>query len=677
MHRFDLSAAEPHRLGAIHTGEGTNFALFSDHASRVELVFFDPAGQQEIWRGDLPQSEGGIWYGYLPNVGPGQLYGYRVHGPYAPEEGHRFNPNKLLLDPYAFAVKGELIWDDALFGYQVGEDHRSFDPRDSAPFMPKAMVADRRFDWDADRALRHPWEETLIYEAHVRGLTMRHPDVAKADRGCFAALAAPAVIDHLLRLGVTAIEVLPVQGFVQDRHLLDKGLRNYWGYNTLSFFAPHPAYLKTGQLAEMQAAVKRLHVAGIEVILDVVYNHTAEGNEMGPTLSFRGIDNASYYIAAEDKAHCFDVTGTGNSLNVRHPMVLRMVLDSLRYWVQVVHVDGFRFDLAPTLGREETGFEREGAFFAAVRQDPILSTVKLIAEPWDIGEGGYKVGGFPWPFRDWNDKARDDMRRFWRRDPGMVPRLSQRLLGSPAQFNHSHRPATSSINFLAAHDGFTLWDVLSYNDRHNAANGEDGADGHDNNLSDNMGAEGPTDDPVITEARLRRARAMLATLLLSQGVPMLLAGDEFGQSQGGNNNGYAQDNETTWLNWPDARDDLVQAVADLVGFRRETALAQARFASADTQPKVLWLHPRGGEMTEADWHDEELAAFGLHLTPDEGSAPLIILCNAADDARFLLPKGRWTRRIDSAKQPIRCVDPVEGEIALARQSVQVFIADHG
>jgi len=677
MHRFDLSAAEPHRLGAIHTGEGTNFALFSCHASRVELVFFDPGGQQEIWRADMPQSEGGIWYGYLPNVGPGQLYGYRVHGPYAPEEGHRFNPNKLLLDPYAFAVKGEMIWDDALFGYTIGEDHRSFDVRDSSPFMPKAMVADRRFDWNADRALRHPWEETLIYEAHVRGLTMRHPDVAEADRGGFAALAAPAVLDHLLRLGVTAIELLPVQGFVQDRHLLEKGLRNYWGYNTLSFFAPHPAYLKTGQLAEMQVAVKRLHAAGIEVILDVVYNHTAEGNEMGPTLSFRGIDNASYYIAAEDKAHCLDVTGTGNSLNVRHPMVLRMVLDSLRYWVQVVHVDGFRFDLAPTLGRGETGFERDGAFFAAVRQDPILSTVKLIAEPWDIGDGGYQVGGFPWPFRDWNDKARDDMRRFWRRDPGMVPRLSQRLLGSPAQFDHSHRPATSSINLLAAHDGFTLWDVLSYNDRHNAANGEDGADGHDNNLSDNMGAEGPTDDPVITEARLRRARAMLATLLLSQGVPMLLAGDEFGQSQGGNNNGYAQDNETTWLNWPDARDDLIQTVADLVTFRRDIALAQARFATAGAEPKVCWLHGGGREMTDEDWQDQGLGVFGLHLTLGNGRAPLLILCNAGDEAAFVLPTGRWIRRIDSARQPVTCAEPAEGEIGLHGQSVQAFIEDLG
>ncbi|MEO5619565.1 MAG: glycogen debranching protein GlgX, partial [Cypionkella sp.] len=523
---FDLDRSRASVLGAEYDGEGVNFALFSDHAERVELCLFAKDGQTETAKLDLPRMEGGIWFGYLPGIAPGQAYGYRVHGAYAPEEGHRFNPAKLLLDPYARQLSGPLQWDDALFGYQVGTDDLTKDTRDSAAFMPKAIVVDPKYDWSADRALMHPWEKTVIYEGHVKGLTMLHPDIPEAERGSFAGLAAPAVIAHLKALGITAIELLPVQSFLQDRHLLEKGLSNYWGYNSLSFFAPNAAYLKSGRLAEIKDTIRRFHDAGIEVILDVVYNHTAEGNEMGPTLSFRGIDNASYYLLSpEDPRHSFDTTGCGNTLNVAHPMVLRMILDSLRYWVQVMHVDGFRFDLASTLGRESAGFEREGAFFTALRQDPVLSQVKLIAEPWDIGEGGYQVGGFPWPFREWNDKARDDMRGFWRRDAGLLGHMSQRLLGSPTQFHHSRRPATSSVNFLAAHDGFTLWDCLSYGDKHNEANGEDNSDGHDHNLSDNMGAEGPTEDGGIDHGRLRRAKAMLAGLLVAQGVPMILAGD--------------------------------------------------------------------------------------------------------------------------------------------------------
>ncbi len=673
---FDLSAARSDTLGAVPDGNGTNFALFSDHATRVELCLYDPSGKVETQRLDLPQMEGGIWHGFLPGIGPGQAYGYRVHGPFAPEAGHRFNPAKLVLDPYALELTGELVWDDALFGYPVGGSDLELDDRDSAPFMPKCVVTDPTFDWDAEKTLSHPWEDTVIYEAHVKGLTKLHPDVPEADRGTFAGLASDAVIAHLHQIGVTAIELLPIHGFVQDRHLVEKDLSNYWGYNTISFFAPNRPYLKSGSIREVKQAIRRFHAAGIEVILDVVYNHTAEGNELGPTLSFRGIDNASYYLLSPDNPrHGYDTTGTGNTLNIAHPMVLRMVLDSLRYWVEAMHVDGFRFDLASTLGREPSGFEREGAFFNAIRQDPVLSRVKLIAEPWDIGEGGYQVGGFPWPFREWNDKARDDMRAFWRRDPGLAPRLSQRLLGSPTQFNHSNRPATSSVNFLAAHDGFTLADTVSYDGKHNDANGEDGKDGHSNNLSHNLGAEGPTEDEGIREARRRRVRGMLATLALSQGVPMILAGDEFGQSQGGNNNAYCQDNETTWLAWDKADADLIAAVSDLIGFRKELGLAQAPFAQGEGDGAegmtVRWHHPRGDSMTAEDWQAEDLSCLMLELIrPDR---PSLLLClNAGDHLTATLPEGIWTKRIDTSLTPVTVAERAEGTITLDWQTVTVL-----
>jgi isoamylase len=661
----------PETLGADCDAEGTNFALFSDHAERVELCLYDDEGRNEIARFDLPQMEGGIWFGYVQGAGPGQVYGYRVHGPYAPEQGHRFNPAKLLLDPYAREIRGPLQWDDALFGYPVGGSDLERDDRDSAPFMPKAVVTDPAFDWDADRTLSHPWEKTVIYEAHAKGLTMRHPDIPEADRGTFAGLASQPVLDHLTKLGVTAIELLPIHFFAQDRHLIEKGLSNYWGYNSLGFFAPCAPYLKSGRIREVKEAVKRFHAAGIEVILDVVYNHTAEGSELGPTLSFRGIDNASYYMLAEDPRHCFDTTGCGNTLNIAHPMVMRMVLDSLRYWVQVCHVDGFRFDLASTLGRESSGFEREGAFFNAIRQDPVLSQVKLIAEPWDIGDGGYQVGGFPWPFREWNDKFRDDTRAFWRRDDAIAPRLSQRLLGSPTQFNHSRRPATSSINFLAAHDGFTLWDTVSYNDKHNDANGEDGADGHNNNLSHNLGAEGPTDDPGINAARLRRAKAMLATLILSQGVPMLLAGDEIGQSQQGNNNAYAQDNELAWIDWSNPNNELAETVAALIALRQELALPHADFAAAEGFT-ADWWHASGRPMEDADWHDPQAGVLALHIERAE-APPLLIVLNRGDDAALTLPQGDWHRRADTSAHPVRLSDVTQqGEVGLGWQSVTVF-----
>ena len=674
---FDRESAHADALGATFDGRGTNFALFSENATRVELCLFDDAGREETHRLDLPAMEGGLWHGYLPGVTPGQVYGYRVHGPYDPANGHRFNPAKLLLDPYARELRGEITWDNALHGYVLEDgDDDAPDPRDSALFMPKAVVIDSDFDWDSDRALGHRWQDTLLYEAHVRGLTMRHPDVAEEDRGTFRGLASRPVIDHIKSLGVTAIELLPVHAFANDRFLVEKGLSNYWGYSTLSFFAPHARYLKTGAIREVKEAVRRFHAAGIEVILDVVYNHTCEGNEKGTTLSFRGIDNASYYLLSpEDRRHSFDTTGTGNTLNVSHPMVLRMVLDSLRYWVQVMHVDGFRFDLASTLGRESTGFEREGGFFAAVRQDPVLNRVKLIAEPWDVGEGGYQVGGFPWPFREWNDKFRDDSRGFWRKD-GRIPEMAERLLGSPVQFNHSHRPATSSVNFLAAHDGFTLWDTVSFNDKHNEANGEGNRDGHNNNVSDNMGVEGPSKDPRITGSRERRARGMLATLLLSQGVPMLLAGDEMGQSQGGNNNAYAQDNETAWIDWSSPREGLLSAVRDLMTFRAEARLARLRFATAPDQaegdgPTVRWLHPQGREMTTEDWGDGGLRCFGADLVLPGGPRILLVL-NAGDEATFALPPGTWTLRIDTARERVACHEPAEESSTLDWQSVQVL-----
>ncbi|RDW12264.1 glycogen debranching protein GlgX [Paracoccus thiocyanatus] len=668
---FDLTAGRSDTLGAEFLGEGTNFALFSDNATRVELCLFDETGGQELARLDLPEMEGGVWFGYLPGIRPGQVYGYRVHGPHAPEQGHRFNPSKLLLDPYARELRGQIHWDDALHGYVIGQDDQSLDTRDSAPFMPKGVVVDAAFDWDSDRALRHHWTQTVIYEAHVKGLTRLHPDVPAQDRGTFRGLASDAMIDHLHRLGVTTLELLPVHAFANDRYLVEKGLANYWGYSTLSFFAPHAPYLQSGRIREVKQTVRRLHAAGIEVVLDVVYNHTCEGNELGPTLSFRGIDNASYYLLSpEDPRHSFDTTGTGNTLNVAHPMVLRLVMDSLRYWVQAMHVDGFRFDLASTLGREAQGFERDGSFFNAIRQDPVLSGVKLIAEPWDVGEGGYQVGGYRWPFREWNDQFRDDVRAFWRRDPGQLPALAERLAGSPVQFDHSHRPASSSVNFLAAHDGFTLMDTVSFNEKHNQANGEENRDGHDHNLSDNLGAEGATDDPAIQAARLRRIRAMLATLLLSQGVPMILAGDEIGHSQQGNNNAYCQDNQISWIDWARGGGDIHGALAALIRFRQETGLAQARFLTAEAKPRATWLHPEGREMAQTDWDDAELRCLAMLVEWDQSR--ILVLINAGEDAQFALPQGEWRLCIDTSADEISCNRPVRGSIALPWQTVMAL-----
>ncbi|MCW0401076.1 Glycogen operon protein GlgX [Xanthomonas sacchari] len=662
----------PYPLGATWDGLGVNFALYSAHATKVELCLFDDRGR-EIERIALPEYTDEIWHGYLPDARPGQLYGYRVYGPYAPDAGHRFNPNKLLLDPYAKQLVGELKWAPALFGYTIGHKDAdlSFDRRDSAAYMPKCAVIDPAFTWGKDQRPQTPWDSTVIYETHLRGTTMRHPSVPEAWRGTFSGLKVDEVVEHIKRLGMTAVELLPVHAFVDDEYLLKQGLRNYWGYNTIGFFAPHPRYMATRTVSEFKQMVARLHSAGLEVILDVVYNHTAEGNELGPTLSFKGIDNASYYRLAEDRRFYINDTGTGNTFDLTNAGALRMVNDSLRYWVSEMHVDGFRFDLATILGREHHGFDPKGGFLDACRQDPLLSQVKLIAEPWDVGPGGYQVGGFPPGWSEWNDKFRDNVRAFWRGDEGQLAELATRLTGSADLFHHRGRRPTASVNFVTAHDGFTLHDLVSYAHKHNEANGEHNRDGSDNNISANYGVEGETDDEQINALRLRQMRNMLATLLLSQGTPMLLAGDEFGRSKGGNNNTYCQDNELTWLNWeagPRAH-QLSAFVSRLTHLRAHYPLLhRARFFDGVYDEElgikdVTWLAPDGEEMTEVSWHDPHARALMMRL---DGRAPssglrqaasnvtlLMIVNGAVEDVPFTLPlvEGEhWRVLIDTAER---------------------------
>ncbi|MET7141955.1 glycogen debranching protein GlgX [Xanthomonas sp. PPL139] len=662
----------PYPLGATWDGLGVNFALYSAHATKVELCLFDDRGR-EIERIALPEYTDEVWHGYLPDARPGQLYGYRVYGPYAPDAGHRFNPNKLLLDPYAKQLVGELKWAPALFGYTIGHKDAdlSFDRRDSAAYMPKCAVIDPAFTWGKDQRPQTPWDSTVIYETHLRGTTMRHPSVPEAWRGTFSGLKVDEVVEHIKRLGMTAVELLPVHAFVDDEYLLKQGLRNYWGYNTIGFFAPHPRYMATRTVSEFKQMVARLHSAGLEVILDVVYNHTAEGNELGPTLSFKGIDNASYYRLAEDRRFYINDTGTGNTFDLTNAGALRMVNDSLRYWVSEMHVDGFRFDLATILGREHHGFDPKGGFLDACRQDPLLSQVKLIAEPWDVGPGGYQVGAFPPGWSEWNDKFRDNVRAFWRGDEGQLAELATRLTGSADLFHHRGRRPTASVNFVTAHDGFTLHDLVSYAHKHNEANGEHNRDGSDNNISANYGVEGETDDEQINALRLRQMRNMLATLLLSQGTPMLLAGDEFGRSKGGNNNTYCQDNELTWLNWeagPRAH-QLSAFVSRLTHLRAHYPLLhRARFFDGVYDEElgikdVTWLAPDGEEMTEASWHDPHARALMMRL---DGRAPssglrqaasnvtlLMIVNGAVEDVQFTLPlvKGEhWRVLIDTAER---------------------------
>jgi len=642
--RSRIREGRPFPLGATWDGLGVNFSLYSVNATKVELCLFDERNR-ETERIVLPEYTDEVWHGYLPDARPGQRYAYRVHGPYAPDAGHRFNPNKLLLDPYAKQIVGQLKWAPQLFGYTIGHKDKdlSFDRRDSAAFMPRCAVVDPAFTWGQDRRPQVPWQHTVIYEAHVRGLSMRHPDVPEADRGTFSALRSDALVEHIRGLGVTAVELLPVHAFVDDAQLLERGLRNYWGYNTIGFFAPHPRYMATRTVAEFKQMVTRLHDAGLEVILDVVYNHTAEGNELGPTLSFKGIDNASYYRLADDRRFYINDTGTGNTFDLTNAGALRMVLDSLRYWVLEMHVDGFRFDLATILGRERYGFDPSGSFLDAVRQDPVLSQTKLIAEPWDIGPGGYQVGGFPPGWAEWNDRFRDNVRAFWRGDQGQLAELATRLTGSADLFRHNGRRPHATVNFITAHDGFTLNDLVSYDHKHNEANGEDNHDGSDNNISANYGAEGPSDDAEINGTRRRQMRNLLATLLLSQGTPMLLAGDEFGHSQGGNNNAYCQDNETTWIDWAAATlapaADQARFVRRVLALRRRYPLLhRSRFFDGSFDESlgfrdVTWLAPDGSEMTDAQWHDPGAHALMMRL---DGRAPATGLRQVAANVTLLM-----------------------------------------
>jgi len=623
-------------LGAHLDGHGVNFAVFSANATRIDLCLFDARGRKELARLPMPECTDEVWHGYLPEAEAGLVYGYRAYGPYEPQHGHRFNPNKLLLDPYARQLSGAMHWSDALFAYrlQSARSDLSIDRRDSAPAMCKALVCDNTFNWGDDRPPAVPWARTVIYEAHVRGVSMQREGVPSAERGTFRALAEPGFIEHLLKLGVTAVELLPVQAFLQDRFLIARNLRNYWGYSTLGYFAPEPAYLARNQLNEMRVAVRRLHEAGIEVILDVVYNHTCEGNELGPTLSWRGLDNASYYrLIPGDERHHIDETGCGNTLNMSHPRVLQMVMDSLRYWVEHFHIDGFRFDLGVTLGREGEGFDQGSGFFDAIRQDPLLAHVKLISEPWDLGPGGYQLGNHPPGFAEWNDRYRDTVRRFWRSDPGQCGDLAARLCGSADLFDRRHRKIWSSINFVTAHDGFTLNDVVSYAGKHNEANHEDNRDGNDDNASANWSpdgnVEGPTDDSTINETRGRVQRAMLATLLLSRGTPMLLGGDEFGRSQQGNNNSYCQDTPLSWLDWGLAHQaagrQLTDYVAHLIALRhRSNSLQLQTFPSGHEVAagihNIDWFSPDGMPMTPDAWSDAETRSFGLRRAASDASS---------------------------------------------------------
>lgn len=683
----------PYPLGATWDGAGVNFTLFSENAEKVELCLFDKAtGPRESSRILLKERTDQVWHVYLPEARPGQLYAYRVYGPYKPQEGHRFNPAKLLLDPYAKAIDGDIRWDNALFGYKVGhaDADLSLDRRDSARFLPKCVVVDPAFPWEGDSRPQTPFYKSVIYELHVKGFTIHNPNVPKELRGTYSGLSCPQVIDYLKSLGITAVELMPVHAFVNDRYLVDRGLKNYWGYNSIGFFAPDSRYSSGGcsgeQVTGFKTMVKALHRAGIEVILDVVYNHTAEGNHLGPTLCFRGIDNISYYhLVPDDRRHYMDYTGCGNSPNVAHPRILQLIMDSLRYWILEMHVDGFRFDLASTLAREFHEVDKLGAFFDVIHQDPVISQVKLIAEPWDLGEGGYQVGNFPVLWAEWNGKYRDTVRRYWKGDAGQVGELAYRLTGSSDLYEHSGRRPYASINFVTAHDGFTLLDLVSYNQKHNEANGEENRDGTNDNLSWNCGAEGPTDDSGILALRARQQRNFLITLMVSEGIPMLLAGDEIGRTQQGNNNGFCQDNEISWLDWnlDPPREALLEFTRSVIQFaRKHPVLWRRRFfvgrkIRGSEVKDLIWLRPDGQEMTEEDWSNSEVRCFGLQLAGDAIEEPdemgdqvrdrtLLILLNAHHEpVPFVLPAlrsdFRWELSLDSREATgTREQAPLEG-----------------
>ncbi|MET0186139.1 MAG: glycogen debranching protein GlgX [Achromobacter sp.] len=687
-----LSPGNPYPLGATSDGLGVNFAVFSANATKIELCIFDASGRKELKRLVLPECTDEVWHGYLPDAGHGLVYGYRAYGPYDPKNGHRFNPHKLLLDPYARHLVGSLKWSDALFGYRVANARGdlSMDRRDSAPAMVKAMVTDDAFNWGSIDRPRRPWDDTVIYEAHVRGVSMQRDDVRSDLRGTAAALSSPRFIDHLHKLGVTSLELLPVHAYLQDHFLLQRGLKNYWGYSTLNFFAPEPQYLSRGGPNDLRMAIRRLQSAGIEVILDVVYNHTCEGSELGPTLSWRGLDNASYYrlLPGQERYYIND-TGCGNTVNLSHPRVLQMVMDSLRYWATSYRVDGFRFDLGVTLGREGTGFDPGSGFFDAILQDPVLQRVKLISEPWDIGPDGYQLGQHPPGFAEWNDKYRDSVRRFWRGDPGQRGELAGRLMGSPDLFDRRHRRPWASINFIASHDGFTTRDVVSYNEKHNDANQEDGRDGHSENCSRNWGVEGPTDDQHINDVRGRVQRALIATNLFSQGTPMLLAGDEFSNTQDGNNNAYCQDNAVSWLDWKAAAEPAGAALSAFVGRATQLrhqyrSLRMGRYTDGNHEIRpglkcVGWFDLDGHAMSPEAWDDPEGRVLALRRAaedPETGTADVtLLLLNACEhDMTFKLPEPgqSWRLLTDSARPDEPERDFGEGHIVVLAHSLMLL-----
>jgi isoamylase len=670
---------KPYPLGATWDGKGVNFAIFSENASGVELRLYErPESEEPRETIKFKERTGYVWHSYLPDILPGQLYAYSVHGAYEPERGLRFNPNKALIDPYAMAVAGTINWNDAMFGYRVGDSSEdlSFDERDSGPFLPKCVVVDQTYNWEGDELLRTPWNDTIIYELHVKGFTKSHPEIGESEKGTYSGLASPKIIRYLKDLGITAVELLPIHHHVDNKFLVDQELTNYWGYNTIAYFAPDSRYSSSGvqgeQVREFKDMVKSLHKAGIEVILDVVYNHTAEGNRLGPTLSFRGIDNTSYYrVSSENPRYYIDFTGTGNSLNMRSPRVIQLIMDSLRYWILEMHVDGFRFDLASSLARELYEVDHLSSFFEVIQQDPVISQVKLIAEPWDLGAGGYQVGNFPTLWAEWNGKYRDTIRRFWRSDQSQMAELGYRLTGSSDLYQNDGRNPHASINFITAHDGFTLNDLVSYNHKHNESNGEDGRDGTDDNISSNFGAEGPTENPTINESRERQKRNFIATLFLSQGVPMFLGGDEIGRTQKGNNNAYCQDNETSWVNWNlDSKAvQLLEFTRRVIHLRKEhPGLRRKTFFQGKklfgSMKDIVWLQPNGEEMTEEVWNKAHMHAIGMILAGnaiDEFTSrgeriaddTLLIMFNANPiSLKFKIPHGgeRWEKLLYTGKE---------------------------
>ncbi len=687
-HRTEPGSPSPQGAHWDASRKGTNFALFARNATRVELCLFDAVDGAQVERLDMPDRVEHVWHAFVPDVGPGQLYGYRVHGPYEPNNGYRFNPAKLLIDPYARAIAGDVNWNEPVFGYRLGAEVEDLEPddRDSARGMPKSVVVDSAFDWGDDRPPCLSWSDIIVYETHVKGMTARHPDVPEAQRGTYAALASQPVVDYFKKLGVTAIELLPVHHFTNDSYLIDKGLTNYWGYNSIGYFAPEARYSSAGnqgeQVVEFKQMVKTLHAAGLEVILDVVYNHTAEGNHLGPTLCFRGVDNRIYYNLVDDDLRFYmDFTGTGNTLNVGHSQTLKLIADSLRMWVQEFHIDGFRFDLAITLARDpQVGYDKGASFFDIVYQDPVLSRVKLIGEPWDVGEYGYQVGNFPPNWSEWNGKYRDTVRKFWKGDEGQLGDIAQRLTGSPDLYRMSGRSPRASINFVTAHDGFTLRDLVSYNDKHNEANGEHNQDGANDNASWNCGAEGETDDHNIRELRARQQRNFLATLMLSQGVPMLLHGDELGRTQRGNNNVYCQDNEIAWVDWDldDERRALLEFTQRLIALRKDQSLLRPS-AYLTGESEVAWFQPDGQPVGEQMWGDANARTVGLRLAGAQGS--VLVLLNAFwEDVEFVLPGSAeeggttWQYVLDTAASTSEGQLNAGDRYALKGRSVAVLTA---